>query len=101
MNIPDDIYDYAIANGMTSLATGGGIDYMVLNHQGYLFVLKDTEDAGSPDSLKSPAEICMYAECDEEWDDSECRVFHTARTAINSIATQDFLNEMISTSNPA
>lgn len=71
-NIPDDVRTAAEAVGMAAEATGGGLDYMVKfvaqgvdPQSGMYVVLTDHEDAGSPDGLAAPADVCIYA--DREW----------------------------------
>lgn len=96
MNIDQGLLDYGVSKQLCLFPTGGGIDYLVDNSiKGFLFVLHDSEDAGSPDSLLSLAEICLYSECDEQWSEPIKANFTTAKLAIDTLTTSNLKRDMI------
>lgn len=99
MNIPQDIMEFGQNNGLSFLSTGGGTDYIVNNSiNGYVLVLKDTEDSGSPDSLTSAAEVCVYSKSDEDWSEPFSKQFKTAKAAMIAMTEDVFKNEMVAAS---
>jgi hypothetical protein len=96
VNIPQDVFDYAISNNLSFLSTGGDIDYVKLEAEGCIFVVHDPDDAGCPETLESKAELRVYAITDEEWDYPISQVFSSTRLAIDQLTCPKFRSEMIS-----
>jgi hypothetical protein len=84
-NIPEDILEYGESKGLKPIGTGGHIDYMSADlGDDWTGIIVDAFDAGSPDSLNSPA--CVSLNKGEYWEQGIVFEGITARTAIDLLA---------------
>lgn len=88
MNIPDDIYQLAKEHGLKALSTGGDIDYMSITNKLGTFIIRDIEDAGSPDSLNEECYVCLFT--DEEWTQGYAVKFNHVLGAIDALTSAQF-----------
>lgn len=92
MNIQSEILSLGKANELTSIVTGGGIDYMgIINTHG-TFVIRDHDDAGSPDSLDSECFVCLFTT--DDWDEGTAVKFFNVVDAIAVINKPQFQSDM-------
>jgi hypothetical protein len=86
-NIPTEIMNRAKELGLYGIGTGGGCDYVYRKAEGCEIIMSDTEDASSPDTLDSPAEVCIFVDDksggnEGEWYDGITIKFKTAEEAM-------------------
>ena len=98
-NIDRSVYDYALKNGFEGIGTGGGFDYMAMRlENGYTVIICDPDDAGSPESLDSPAALMIMTDLVKEplhldygeWENSISIAFDTAKDAIDFMTNSKF-----------